>query len=132
MNDLPAGPETTTAAEKPQLRFALKGFSEVTGFRVFEFDGIAADWARTPFTVRTDLALSRRYGIRLQELPLLCRAVLERREGTEEQRAFAYGEADMRIHADGAAARAAAAKLKKPRRKPVTDQPATAWRVFPR
>lgn len=105
--------------QTPKMQFILTGFSEVAGFRIFAFEGIAADRTRAAFTVQTNLALTRRYGIRLQELPLLCRAVLERREG-EKQRAFTFTEGDMRLHADGVRAREEAARQRKsPGRRPV-------------
>lgn len=90
----------------------LKGFSQQMEYRVFTFEGIGTDKVRTAFTVRADLALSRKYGIRLQELPLLCKTVIEKRGG-EELRALTYTEADMRIYADFAAARAATEQQKK-------------------
>ena len=106
--------------QTPKMQFILTGFSEIAGFRVFAFEGIAADWTRTAFTVRTNLALTRRYGIRLQELPLLCRAVLERSDD-EEQRALTFTEEDMRLHADGVALREKAARQRKSQvRLPVT------------
>jgi len=110
------------------MQFVLRGFRQMMGFRVFAFEGIAADRTRAMFTVRADLALSRTYGIRLQELPLLCRAVLERRYEGGEKRAFAYSEEEMRVFADSAAARLEAAKQKKPPRRPATDQVGAAWR----
>ena len=118
--------------ENAKWQFLLKGFSEISGFRIFAFERIAADRTRTAFTVRTDLALTRRYGIRLQELPLLCRAVLERHHDGAEQTAFTYTEEDMSLHADSAAARDEAAKKRKPARRPVSDQVGAAWRVPPR
>ena len=66
-----------------KMQFTLTGFSQVKEFRVFTFEGVAADRSRSAFTVRTDLALARQYAIRIQELPLLCRAVLERHEGDQ-------------------------------------------------
>jgi hypothetical protein len=114
--------------ESPKMQFLLTGFSQDMGFRVFAFERIAEDRTRTPFTVKTDLALTRRYGIRLQELPLLCRAVLERPHEDGEKRAFAYAEEDMRVYADCAAAREEAAKHRRPMRRPVTDHVGTAWR----
>ena len=118
--------------EKPKIQFILKGFSEVMGFRVFAFEGIAADRTRTAFTVETDLALTRRYGIRLQELPLLCRAVLERPDEGEDKREFTYTEQDMCLFADCAAAVREAAKQRKRPRRPATDQAGAAWRIPPR
>jgi hypothetical protein len=80
------------------------------------------------FTVRADLALSRRYGIQLQELPLLCREVLERTSGDGEERVFAFDEEEMRVHAEHAAAKAAA-RVRKAPRKPVSGNLGAAWRA---
>jgi hypothetical protein len=121
------------------MQFILTGFTQDREFRVFAFEGIAADRVRTPFTVRADLALSRTYGIRLQELPLMCRAILEHREeGPEEsqtQNALTFTEDAMRLHASNCiAARALAALKKKAPRRPATEAngaPTTgaAWRA---
>lgn len=117
--------------ENPKVQFVLKGFSEVTGSRIFAFECVAADRSRTDFTVATDLALARRYGIRLQELPLLCKAILERKHEADESmtRTYTYTEADMGLYADSAAARVEAAKNRKPARRPVAANLGTAWRV---
>jgi|SRR5665213_2751306 len=120
------------------MQFILTGFTQDREFRVFAFEGIAADRVRTPYTVRADLALSRTYGIRLQELPLMCRAILERREESPEesdpQNALTFTEDAMRLHASNCvAARALAAQKKKAPRRPATEingVPTTgaAWR----
>jgi hypothetical protein len=112
------------------MQFILTGFRQDMGFRVFAFEGIGQDRTRTAFTVRTDVALSRSYGIHLQELPLLCRELLDRHGEAEDQRSFTYTEADMRLYAnDRAAARdAAAQKRKQPRRLP-SDHVGAAWRL---
>ncbi len=109
------------------MHFVLVGFSEKTGFRIFEFEGVAADHTRTALTVRTDLAMARRYGIRLQELPLLCRGVLERRGEGEVGPAFTYTEAAMSEYAGVVAAREAANK-RKPQQRPISDRVGSAWR----
>ncbi|HYI95939.1 MAG TPA: hypothetical protein VEX68_20525 [Bryobacteraceae bacterium] len=80
------------------MRFVLTGFTDVTGFRVFTFERIAEDRTRTKFAVKTDMALTRRYNIRLQELPLLCREILERCDEDEQARTFTYTEAEMVLH----------------------------------
>jgi hypothetical protein len=104
------------------MQFILTGFSQDMGFRIFAFEGIGQDRTRTAFTVRTDIALTRRYGIHLQELPLLCRELLDRHDEGEEKRSFTYTEADMRLHAnDRAAAREAAAQKRKQPRRLATD-----------
>jgi hypothetical protein len=111
------------------MQFILTGFTQDREFRVFAFEGIAADRVRTPFTVRADLALSRTYGIRLQELPLMCRAILEHREEGEEQSSLTFTEEAMRLHASNAiAARALAAQKKKAPRRPASETTGAAWR----
>src|SRR3954453_5965160 len=106
--------------ESIKTHYVLNGFSEEQGFRVFMFDSISADrvhMVRRPFTVRIDMALARKHGIRLQELPLLCRSILERDNADQEQQAFTYTEEDMRLHVDRIAAREEAARLNRaPRR----------------
>ncbi len=111
------------------MQFILTGFTQEREFRVFAFEGIAADRVRTVFTVRADLALSRTYGIRLQELPLMCRGILEQREEGEEQNALTFTEDAMRVHANNCiAARALAAQKKKAPRRPTTETNGAAWR----
>jgi hypothetical protein len=112
------------------MQFVLTGFSQDLEFRIFAFDGVAQDRSRTQFTVRTNLALSRRYGIQLQELPLLCRELLDRCDQTEENRAFTYTEEDMRLYSDHrAAAKEAAAHRRKAPRRPPAEETGAAWRV---
>ena len=111
------------------MQFVLTGFTQDIGFRVFAFEGIAGDRTRTPFTVRMDLALSRKYGIRIQELPLLCLGLLERRDEGEQAHSMTFPEEGMRLHADTCAAeRDAAAKRKSMRRVP-SNQTGSGWRV---
>ena len=98
------------------MLFILTGFTQDLGFRVFTFEGVAADRTRTAFTVRADLALLRKYDIRMQELPLLCRGLLERRDESAEGRILTFTEGDMNRHsADCAATKLAAAQKRKPR-----------------
>src|SRR5205823_3971388 len=66
-----------------KMQIILTGFTQDMGFRVFAFERMGEDRIRTKYTVRADLALIVRYGIRLQELPLLCRKVLERHDNGE-------------------------------------------------
>jgi hypothetical protein len=108
--------------ENSKMRFILKGFNQDLEFRVFEFEGISVDRERESFTVGIDVALARKYGIRLQELPLLCRGVLDQCCDWDEKRAFTYGEAEMRSRAYSLAALAEAAKLKKAPRRSVSDR----------
>ena len=119
--------------QDPKMQYILNGFSQVGEFRVFAFEGISPNWARSAFTVRTNLAMTQRYGIRLQELPLLCRTVLEQRPECEKQTEFAFTEEDMCLHASQAAARAdEAKKRRKPPRLPVSSHVGAAWRASSR
>jgi hypothetical protein len=113
-----------------KMMFILTGFTQDVGFRVFAFEGIAADRSRTAFTVRADLGLIRRYDIRMQELPLLCRSLLERRDDAEEARTFIFTEEEMDRHAkDSAATKLAAAAKRKPPKKPSGENLGAAWRT---
>jgi hypothetical protein len=85
--------------ENGKPHFMLKGFSQVMEYRVFEFEGLSAGAVRASYTVRIDLALARKYGIRLQELPLLCKGVLDQCGEGEEKRTFTYTEAQMSEYA---------------------------------
>lgn len=98
------------------VQYVLAGFTHSTGFRVFAFEGVADDWVRTTYSVRADLALARKYGIRVQELPLLCRAVLEQRSESDDQRAFTLTESDMTLHANLVSAAIESHRRKAPRR----------------
>jgi hypothetical protein len=82
------------------MQYVLTGFSNDMEFRVFAFDVLVGAGVRKAYWVRADLRLVRNYGIKLQELPLLCRGILEQRIfGRHHQRTFTYTEAEMCIHA---------------------------------
>jgi len=112
------------------MQFIITGFTQELGCRVFAFEGIAADRIRMAFTVRADLALVRRYGIQIQELPLLCRSLLERRDEACETQAFTFSEEEMRTCATArAAAKDEAAHRRRPPRRPPSENLGSAWRV---
>ena len=111
------------------MNFMLMGFDQDAELRIFAFKGIAADRTKTEFTVGVNVALIPRYGIRMQELPLLCRQLLERRGEGEEKRTLTFTDEEMRLHADNCAtAREAAAQRRKPSRRPRTGLLGAAWR----
>jgi hypothetical protein len=114
-----------------KINFILAGFTQDQGCRVFAFEGIGADHTRTAFTVRADLAMSRRYGIRIQELPLLCRGLLDRRDGEDPSRTVVYTEAEMSANAtERAVAREEAARKRKQQpRRPSAETLGEAWRA---
>ena len=98
------------------MRYLLTGFTHDTGVRIFAFEGVAADRDRTEYRVRADLALARKHGIQMQELPLLCRGVLEQRLEGDDQRAFTFTDDDMTLHSNLVRAAIEAQKKKGPRR----------------
>jgi len=113
-----------------KMQFSFIGFSQVTGFRVFAFEGTAADRTRTEYKVKADLALVRRYGIQIQDLPLLCRGLLERNDDLNQQCTMTFTEEEMRLHARTCAeARNAAIHKRKSARKPTTGQIGSGWRA---
>jgi hypothetical protein len=114
--------------ENRQAQFILRGFCQVAGFRVFTFERVTPGQPRSLVTVRADLAMARRYRIPLQELPMLCRTVLEQINGGEDRRAFVFTEAGMRLHADAVMERTEAARLRKSPRRASTDNLGAGWR----
>jgi len=104
------------------MQFTLTGFTQDDGCRVFAYEGTGEDRVRLKFTVRADLALSRKYGIRLQELPLMCLAILEKNSEGDGvtavdlaaiQRAVTFTEDAMSQYADECVAARDAAALKR-------------------
>lgn len=111
------------------MPFILTGFRQDMGFRVFAFERRETVRSRMEFTVKADLGLIRRYDIRVQELPLLCRSLLERTEAAGDTRTLTFTEDDMRACANvRAAARDEAARKRKPPRRPTGESPGAAWR----
>ena len=104
-----------------RLQFISTGFTQEAGCRVFAYEVVSPDRVRTRFTVRADLALSRQFGIQLQELPLMCMGILEhcvtenKAFVTDEgigNRAKTYTGEAMRRNSDEIAAARTAAALK--------------------
>ena len=130
MSSVNVGAKVSSDSQKEhKMQFVLVGFIEEKGCRVFTFEGVGSDRSRTSFVVKADLALSRTFGIRLQELPLLCREVLEQSEEQESRRTFTYTEEQMRSRAALCATRLLAAQAAKPHRKVPTENLGAAWRA---
>ncbi|HEV8414733.1 MAG TPA: hypothetical protein VGQ49_14150 [Bryobacteraceae bacterium] len=111
------------------MQFTLTGFTQDLAFRVFAFERLGSDRVRTKMTVKADLGLTRRYGIQMQELPLLCRNLLERSENGTETHTFTFSENDMCLHAkDRASAKEAAAQRRKSPRRTPSENVGAAWR----
>jgi hypothetical protein len=113
-----------------KMQFILMGFTQEMGFRVFSFERTGEDRIRTKCTVKADLALIRRYGIQIQELPLLCRSLLDRCEEGRDFQSLTFTEEEMRACAtERAAAREGAlARKRKPPHRPVGENVGAAWR----
>jgi hypothetical protein len=72
-----------------KTQFILTGFSQTAGIRTYAFEGIG-DRGRADYTVEVDLALIPGYGIRIQDLPLLCRELLQQRVEPDEISALTF------------------------------------------
>ena len=111
------------------MPFIITGFTQDMGLRVFAFER-TEERIRTKFTVSADLALIQRYGIPLQDLPLMCRGILERCNEGEEKRTLIFTEEQMCLHAQNRlAARDAAARKRKPPRRPASENAGIGWRA---
>ncbi len=108
------------------MEFLLTGFTSEKDCRVYAFECMNVDRSWSKCSVRADLSLARKYGIPMQELPLLCRGLLDRRDLSTAELIFT--EDDIRtLASDRAAARAAIPKRKAPVR-PAGEQLGAAWR----
>ena len=65
------------------MAFVFLGFDHSATHRQFRFESIGADRCRTPVVVIADLLLARQYHILPQNLPLLCRKLLEHTDAGE-------------------------------------------------
>jgi hypothetical protein len=109
------------------MEYVLSGFHHESNIREFVFDGVNADRTRIRFTVGVDLSLVRKYGISLQELPLLCRHLLEGKPADVETHAFTFTEQDMLSHANNRAAALHAAEERRSHRRNPTGG-GQSWR----
>lgn len=98
--------------QEPTTSYTLKGFTHEAAFRVFTFERISKNRERAEFSVKADLGLILKYKIAVQDLPLLCRGLLEQHQDIERLQSFIYSESDMSQHAAGIAARVEAKRNK--------------------
>ena len=123
--------ETSTATRKEggKPQFLLTGFTQAAGIRTYAFEG-RVDASLIGYTVKVDLALIPRYGIRIQDLPLLCRELLQQRVQPDEIRAIVFTEQGMRSHAEQLAmVRKEAEHGKKRPRQFASADAETGWRA---
>jgi hypothetical protein len=113
------------------MEFVLVGFREEQGARRFTFEGIASDRTRKQYTVSADLGMLRKYQIPVQELPLLCRRLLERESTADQITALQFTEQLMREYHDRCADLKREADLKKRahKRPPPSNATGQAWRT---
>jgi hypothetical protein len=77
------------------MEFVLTGFRQDANIRRFAFQRVATDHSRTEFSVSADMTLLVKHKIPLQELPLLCRALLEDQNDTGPAQAVTFTETAM-------------------------------------
>ena len=113
------------------MDFTLTGFRQERDIRKFTFRGGNDDRTHSEFTVAADVSLLRKYGIALQELPLLCLRLLEQQTPISSPEVVIFTEELIREHADQCAAlKRAAEQRKKPRKSP-TGRLGEGWRNHP-
>jgi hypothetical protein len=102
--------------------FTLAGFSQEGSIRHFSFRCVNVDRSHSDFMVDADTDLIRSYGISLQDLPLLCRRLLEETVSLTSGDVVIFSEDLMRQHSDRCEAAARIAEQKKQaRNKPNHD-----------
>lgn len=110
------------------MEFTMTGFSEDLGIRRYKFKGTFVNRTSREFAVDTDVSLARKYRIGLQELPLLCRRLLEKEPERIDQ-IVVFTEALMREHSDNCAAEdRAAIERRKAHRRPNPARLGEHWR----
>jgi hypothetical protein len=95
------------------VEFVLAGFSHDHNIRTYTFQAIAADRTHRLITVGADMDLIRKHRIPLQELPLLCRRLLEGNIETPDSDALMFTEKDMIGYAQDRSTAAEAAAQKR-------------------
>jgi hypothetical protein len=111
------------------MEFTLTGFRQDLNVRRYVFQGVASDRSKTVFTVGADITLASKHSIPLQELPLLCRQLLESLEGIDDTR-LTFTEEHMLgyVMRRTASKEAADSKRKVHKRPPRTAAVGQAWR----
>jgi hypothetical protein len=99
--------------------------------RQFAFEGLEEDRVRPQFTVRADLSLIRAYGIHIQDLPVLCRDLLERCDVGTGASALTFTEENMRLHQVDRLAAQSAHKRRTTSRRPLAANTGNGWRTTP-
>ena len=93
--------------------FIMTGFHQTDGIRYYVYQAQRPDGSLSESTVDADVKLLRKHGIALQELPLLCRRLLEKQDTHDALRSVTFTEDLMKEQADHRAALKQAAQDKK-------------------
>jgi hypothetical protein len=111
------------------MQFSLTGFSQSANVRLYAFQGVTNEGMHREFTVGVDLNLARRYAISLQELPLMCRKLLEGQPAVGEVESLTFSEQEMLGIAERRAeAQREAEQKSKNHRRPPSSKVGQAWR----
>ena len=121
------------------VEIVLTGFSQENNIRRYTFQALPAGNQRSApaspkkeWTVSADLSLMRKHKIPLQELPLLCKRVVEAQAEQAKVDTLIFSERDMLGYASNRSAAELAAEVKKrARRMPSSNRVGMAWRTAP-
>jgi effector-binding domain-containing protein len=126
------------------VEFVLTGFSQENNIRRYTFQALPAGNGKPvgapkpagnpkkEWTVSADLSLMRKHKIPLQELPLLCKRLVEAQADQAKEEALMFTERDMLGYASNRSAAELAAEVKKrARRMPSSNRVGMAWRTAP-
>lgn len=109
------------------MGFILTGFRQDRSVRRYAFDYVSAEQGREACVVCADLSLLQKHHIPLQEVPLLCRRLLEAADaGARHQ--LVFSETDMLSYATNRAAKLEGDLKKRKHRAPVSRRVGLAWR----
>ncbi len=129
-DDVSTSPTERIGKQAAKTQYLFRGFSQTAEIRLYAFEGVG-DESRIGYTVEVDLSLIPVYGIRIQDLPLLCREFLQNRVESSKISALIFSEHEMRTHAEKLAAqREEYARRKNAGRRPVNAHPGSGWRAF--
>lgn len=111
------------------MNFVLMGFQQSQTIRQFAFERIGDDRSRTTVIVNADLALVRKYAIPIQELPLLCRRLLETADPAALAASLTFTENAMVTIRNAARDAAAEKKPHRAARPAPSNRLGQAWRA---
>ena len=111
------------------MEFVLTGFRQNRNVRHYSFQAISDDRTRKDVTVGADLSLMLKHRIPLQELPLLCRRLLQGKSAAPPSEDLMFTEQDMLEYAaDRATAAQASAQKRRAHPVPTPNRTGQAWR----